>query len=78
MGLYTVLNVVSVGQVHLFYRAVLADTDFAPGPETIEAGLFEQAEVPWNEIAFATVRETLQRYYADRASGRFGVHCADL
>jgi ADP-ribose pyrophosphatase YjhB (NUDIX family) len=78
MGLYTVLNVVRVGQVHLFYRAALVDTDFAPGPETIEAGLFAESEVPWNDIAFATVRETLQRYYADRPEGRFGVHCGDL
>ena len=39
-GLFTVLNVVRVGQVHLFYRARLLDTDFAPGPETIEARLF--------------------------------------
>ena len=29
-GLFTLLNVVRVGQVHLFYRASLRDTDFAP------------------------------------------------
>src|SRR5664279_3116361 len=35
LGLYTLLNVVSVGQVHLFYRARLLDTEFAPGPESV-------------------------------------------
>ncbi|HRI18730.1 MAG TPA: NUDIX hydrolase, partial [Burkholderiaceae bacterium] len=39
-GLYAVINVVKVGQVHLFYRARLLDLDFDPGPETIEARLF--------------------------------------
>ena len=39
LGLFTRLNVVRVGQVHMFYRARLLDTDFAPGPETIEAQL---------------------------------------
>ena len=39
-GLYSLINVVRVGQVHLFYRARLLDTDFAPGPESIEAQLF--------------------------------------
>ena len=39
-GLYTLINVVRVGQVHLFYRARLLDADFAPGPESIEAQLF--------------------------------------
>lgn len=77
-GLFTVLNVVKVGQVHLFYRATLADTHFAPGPETIEARLFTEAEVPWDELAFRTVRETLRCYFADRERGRFDVHCADI
>ena len=77
-GLYTVLNVVRVGQVHLFYRARLLDTDFAPGPETIEAELFSEADVPWDELAFRTVRETLKRYFEDRKRGQFEVHCADI
>ncbi len=78
LGLYTVINVVRVGQVHLFYRAQLRDTDFAPGPETIEAKLFCEDEIPWDEIAFRTVRVTLQRFFEDRKVGRFEVHCADI
>jgi ADP-ribose pyrophosphatase YjhB (NUDIX family) len=78
LGLFTLLNVVRVGQVHLFYRAALRDTDFAPGPETIEARLFREDEIPWDELAFRTVRETLLRYFEDRKHGQFGVHCADI
>ena len=77
-GLYTVLNVVRVGQVHFFYRARLLDTDFAPGPETIEAQLFAEAAIPWEQLAFRTVRETLRRYFEDRRRGRFDIHCADI
>ena len=77
-GLYTVLNVVRVGQVHLFYRARLLDVDFAPGTETLEARLFFEHEVPWDQIAFRTVRETLQHFFADRGSGQFPVHCGDI
>lgn len=77
-GLYTVLNVVRVGQVHLFYRARLLDTHLAPGPETIEAQLFDEADVPWNELAFRTVRQTLEHYYADRRRGEFPVHAGDI
>jgi len=78
LGLYTVLNVPRVAQVHLFYRADLRDTDFAPGPETIEARLFREDEVPWDQLAFRTVRETLQRFFEDRRRGQFGLHCADI
>jgi len=77
-GLYTLLNVVRVGQLHLFYRARLLDTDFAPGPESIEAQLFAEHEIPWDDLAFRTVRETLKRFFEDRQRGQFGLHCADI
>jgi ADP-ribose pyrophosphatase YjhB (NUDIX family) len=78
LGLYTVLNVVRVGQVHLFYRARLLDTVFAPGPESIEARLFAETEVPWDELAFRTVRETLKHWFEDRRRDQFRLHCADI
>ena len=77
-ALYTVLNVVKAGQVHLFYRARLLDTGFAPGPETIEAQLFRENEVPWDQIAFRTTRETLKRFFEDHRKGQFELHCADI
>lgn len=77
-GLFTVLNVVKVGQLHLFYRARLLDTDFNPGPETIEARLFSESEIPWDELAFRTIRETLRLFFADRRAGVFGVHTANI
>jgi len=76
-SLFTVLSVPRVGQVHLFYRARLLSDRFNPGHETIEARLFAEHEIPWDEIAFRTVRETLERFFADRARGQFGVHNID-
>ncbi len=76
--LFTLMNVPRVGQVHLFYRARLLSERFNPGHETIEARLFREDEVPWDEIAFRTVRETLQCYFADRRHGRFGFHVLDI
>ncbi len=76
--LFTVLSVPRVGQVHLYFHARLTDTVFAPGPETTEARLFTEAEVPWDELAFRTVRETLEHYFTDRRAGRFRVHTGTL
>lgn len=78
LGLYTVMNVVKVGQVHLFFRAELQDTAFDPGPESLEVQLFREEEIPWDELAFRTVRETLRRYFDDRRRGSYGVHLADI
>jgi ADP-ribose pyrophosphatase YjhB (NUDIX family) len=76
--LFTVLDVVRAGQVHFFYRARMLDTHLAPGPETIEARLFREHEVPWDELAFRTVRMTLEHYFADRRAGAFGVHVGQV
>lgn len=77
-GLYTLLSVARVGQVHFFYRARLLDTNFAPGPETIEARLFSEAEMPWEDLAFRTVKDTLRHYFDDRRRGQYGLLCADI
>ncbi len=76
--LFSLVNVPQVGQVHLFYLATLLSERFHPGHETIEARLFAEHEIPWDEIAFRTVRVTLERFFADRRAGRFGMHCIDL
>ena len=73
-NLFTVISVPRVGQVHLFYRARLLNEQFKPGHETIEAKLFTESDIPWDDIAFRTVKETLIRYFSDRQKGFFGVH----
>ena len=78
LGLYTVHNVVKVGQIHLFYRARMLSENLNPGPETSEARLFEECEIPWEELAFETVRHTLSHFFADRHEGCFPVHCIDI
>ncbi len=77
-ALFALMNVVRVGQVHLFYRAKLLSGDFNPGHESMEARLFTESEIPWEEIAFKTVKVTLERYFADRQSGSFGFHTVDI
>ena len=76
--LFTVMSVPRVGQVHLYYRARLTSEQFNPGHETIEARLFREEDIPWEELAFRTVRETLQRFFEDRRRGRFATHAFDI
>ncbi len=76
--LYTLFNLPYINQVYLFFLARLTDLEFAPGPESLEVQLFAEHEVPWDEIAFAVVRSTLESYFADRRSGRFPVRMFDV
>ena len=77
-SLFTVLSVPRVGQVHLFYRAKLTSDQFDPGYETQEAKLFTEAEIPWDEIAFRTVKVTLEHFFKDKSLGTFNVHEIDI
>lgn len=75
---FSLLNVARVGQVHMFYRARLLNDRFDPGIETLEARLFDEADIPWREIAFKTVHETLKHFFADRQAGHFNLHVIDI
>ncbi|OSZ75213.1 NUDIX hydrolase [Hydrogenophaga sp. IBVHS1] len=76
--IFTLMNVARVGQVHIYYRARLLSERFNPGHETIEARLFTEDQIPWDDIAFRTVKETLEHYFADRRRGAFGFHTFDI
>ena len=76
--LFSLMNVTRVGQIHFFYRARLTSEHFDPGHETQEARLFAEHEVPWDELAFRTVKETLRRYFEDAHAGQFQMHHVDI
>ena len=74
LQLYTLIDVPHISQVHVFYRAELQSPDFAAGVESLEVQLFDEADIPWDELAFHTVRRTLECFFADRRTGVFAVH----
>jgi ADP-ribose pyrophosphatase YjhB (NUDIX family) len=69
--LYSLLNVPHAEQVHLFYLASMSTPNFEAGEESLEVALFQEKDIPWNEIAFPTVKQTLEWFFADRAAGVF-------
>lgn len=75
---FSMISVPRVNQVHLFYLARLGVLEFKPGEETLEVALFEEAAIPWKEIAFRTVATTLRLWFADRARGSFTFHAEDI
>lgn len=77
-GLYTLVNVPHISQVHALYRARLLDLDFAAGEESLEVALFREDEIPWEQIAFRSVALTLRHFFADRSAGSFTFRVADL
>ena len=78
LDLYTLISVPHISQIHAFYRARLLSPELDPGEETLEARLFSEAEIPWDELAFRTVKQTLQHYFADRKTGVYPFRSFDI
>lgn len=77
--LYTLFNLPQINQVYLLFRASILEANLGFTEETLEADLFTEAEIPWNEIAFPVVKITLEHYFRDRASKRnFPVRMFDI
>ncbi len=77
-NLYAVFNLPYVDQVYMMYRSRLLDLDFFAGVESLEVKLFKEEEIPWDELAFATIRETLKFYLDDKKTGKFHLHTGDV
>jgi len=77
-GLYTLFNLPHISQIYMFFLADLVDLDFRAGPESADVRLFDEGEVPWDELAFPVVRDTLTHYFRDRQQGAFPVRVGDI
>jgi ADP-ribose pyrophosphatase YjhB (NUDIX family) len=62
LRLHSVFSIPHIHQVHFFFLAEILDGRFGAGKETLEAKLVTAEEIPWDEIAFGSVRFALKRY----------------
>ena len=76
--LYTMISLPQINQIYVMFRARLLDLDFGPGSESLEVTLFDEADIPWNEIAFRTITRTLRNFFLDRKLGEFPVRVSAL
>lgn len=77
-SLYAVFNLAHVDQVYMMFLAQLTDLDFSAGEESLEVKLFKEEEIPWGELAFRTIKETLRYYFEDKRQGKFELHTGNI
>jgi ADP-ribose pyrophosphatase YjhB (NUDIX family) len=70
LGIYEIPH---ISQVNVIYNAPMTAPEFAPGAESAEVALFEWDEIPWDRLAFPSVRWSLERF---RSGGTPHVHAA--
>jgi ADP-ribose pyrophosphatase YjhB (NUDIX family) len=69
--LYTLFSLPHIDQIYMLFRGPLQDLDYGPGVESLEVKLFTEKEIPWDELAFQVIAETLKYYFEDRRRGEF-------
>jgi hypothetical protein len=72
--LLAVFDLTFIRQIYMMWRAPIREGRFSPGAESLETALFDEAEIPWDDLAFPVIRRTLELYFADRRRGRFDLH----
>lgn len=59
IGIY---NIARLSQVHLIYRARLITPDVEAGPESQEVDFYSWNDIPWDALAFPSVRWALTHF----------------
>jgi ADP-ribose pyrophosphatase YjhB (NUDIX family) len=79
LNLYTMYNLPHISQVYVMFRAELVSGKASPGVESLEVALMDESEIPWDELAFPVIRESLLRYFEDKRQGNnFKLHYGDI
>ena len=75
--LYTIFSLPHISQVYVFFLSELNNLDFYPGEESLETKLFSEDQIPWSELAFPVISETLRNYFSDRAENSLKIRYSD-
>lgn len=78
LTLYGLFNLPHINQVYIMFRGHLVGGQAHPGAESLEVGLFREDQIPWNQLAFPVVRESLALYFEDLRAGQFPTRFADV
>jgi len=78
LSLFCVFSIPHISQVYMMYRGELHNGQATPGTESLDLDLFSEQDIPWDEIAFPVITETLKLYFKDKSSGNFSTHTGDI
>jgi len=78
MKLFCVFSIAHINQVYTMYHGDLVEGLASPGIESLETALMKEEEIPWQDMAFQVISETLKLYYKDKKKGEIATHYGDI
>lgn len=78
LTIYSVYNLPHINQVYVMFRGDLVEGRANPGVESLEVELMGENDIPWKEIAFPVITESLELYFEDKSKNKFMLHYGDM
>lgn len=78
LTLYAMYSLTHISQVYLLFRGQLREGRASAGMESLEVALLAEEDIPWRELAFPVIGETLLRYFEERHTGNYRLHIGDI
>lgn len=75
---YRLFDLPHISQVYVFYRGEVAEGKFSAGAESLAVKLFDEAEIPWESLAFPVVKQLLREYFEDSKKGEYPVRSSTI
>jgi ADP-ribose pyrophosphatase YjhB (NUDIX family) len=79
LRLYAIANLPEISEVYVGFLATVAGhKDLNCGSECTAVRFFPEADVPWNDLAYADIGVYLRVYFDERRSGAHPIHYGSL
>ena len=78
LSLYTMYNLPHINQVYVMFKGILVEGRASPGVESLEVALMDEQDIPWHDIAFPVIKESLELYFEDKRKNSFDLHYGDM
>ncbi|MEM7304848.1 MAG: NUDIX hydrolase [Pseudomonadota bacterium] len=78
LELYAIYNLPHISQVYMMFKGEVKAGLASPGSESLETEFMHESEIPWSELSFPIIDETLKLYFEDRKQGEFTIHTGEI
>lgn len=76
--IYMIYNLPHISQVYVMFKGEVKDGMASPGIESLETAFYDEADIPWDDLSFPIINETLKLYFEDRRRDAFPLHTGEI
>jgi ADP-ribose pyrophosphatase YjhB (NUDIX family) len=75
---YALYSLTFADHIYFMFYARMLNPHFNPGEESISVKLFNEAEIPWEGLAFKVVKEILKQFLRERSQNKLSLQVGEI